>query len=130
VLLREGKLDEIEPSIRSSDLVFWRFFGFARQHPPKQEIDRQLAELKAAELPFRDGEPPFFDAEILTALGYKKDALDLLRLSIERHYCAYPALDNDPLFASIRSTPEFQQIRQTAIQCQQSFLRWRVENAP
>jgi TolB-like protein/Flp pilus assembly protein TadD len=130
LLLREGKLDDIDRNIRASDALSWRIFLAVRQHRPKEEIDRQLAELKAADVPLQDGEPPFFDAEILAGLGFKKDALELLRHSVDRHYCAYPSLDNDPVFASIRSTPEFQQIRQTAIQCQQSFLRWRVQNAP
>jgi len=130
VLLHEGKLDEIVRGARSSDAGFVHFLVAVRQHHPKQEIDLQLARLKAADGSFRDGEPAYFDAELVAAAGFKKDALDVLRLSVDRHYCAYPALDNDPLFASIRSTPEFQQIRQAAIQCQQSFLRWRAENAP
>jgi len=130
LLLHKGKLDEIERSTRSSDLPFWALFTAVGQHRPKQEIERQVAQLKSAEAAFQDGEPPYFNAEILAALGFKKDALDLLKLSVDRHYCAYPALENDPLFAAIRSTPEFQQIRQAAIQCQQSFLQWRAQNAP
>jgi hypothetical protein len=54
----------------------------------------------------------------------------MLRIAVSRHYCSYPAMDNDPLLARIRTTPEFQQIRQAAIQCQQSFLNWRAQNAP
>jgi eukaryotic-like serine/threonine-protein kinase len=130
LLLHEGKLDEVVRALQSSDPGSFALFRSLREGRPRQEIERQLAQLKAAEMTLRDGEPPFFDAENVAALGFKKDALDLLRLSVDRHYCAYPALDNDPLFASIRSTPEFQQIRQSAIQCQQNFLRWRVENAP
>jgi eukaryotic-like serine/threonine-protein kinase len=130
LLLHEGKLDEALRALRSSDLGSFALLRSLREGRPRQEIERQLNQFKATGMTLRDGEPPFFDAENVAAFGFKKDALDLLRLSVDRHYCAYPALDNDPLFASIRSTPEFQQIRQSAIQCQQSFLRWRVENAP
>ena len=79
---------------------------------------------------FRDGEPPYFYAEITAAIGFDQGTLEMLRTAVNRHYCSYPALDNDPLFAGLRGTPEFQQIRQAAIQCQQSFLQWRAQNAP
>ena len=129
ILLREGKLEELERSIRPSDRN-WQPFLAARKGAPKQEIDRAAAAEKAAELGVRDGEPPFFEAEKEVAMGRDQDALELLRIAVDRHYCSYPAMDEDPLFAKIRSTSEFQQIRKAAIQCQQSFLQWRAQNAP
>lgn len=129
MLLREGRIDELQRSIRPSDRN-WQLFLAARNGAPKQEIDRQVALGKAIELGLRDGEPPFFEAEMSAAMGRDQDALDLLRLSVDRHYCAYPALDSDPLFTRMRGNPQFQQIRQSAIQCQQSFLNWRAQNAP
>jgi hypothetical protein len=34
-------------------------------------------------------------------------------------------MDKDPLFDPIRQRPEFAEVRQTAIQCQQKFLSHR-----
>ncbi len=129
LLLREGKLDQIERSIKPSDRN-WHLFLVVHRRASKQEIDREFAQMKATEMGFRDGEPPYFEAQIAAATGLDKGALEMLRMSVDRHYCSYPALDSDPLFARIRGTPEFQQIRQSAIQCQQSFLQWRAQNAP
>jgi TolB-like protein len=125
VLLREGKFDEAEKGIRDSDRAFWRLLS-----TPKADIQREYTRLKTVEMGFRDGEVPYFYAEIAAAIGFDRGALEMLRTAVNRHYCSYPALDNDPLFAGIRATPEFQQIRQSAIQCQQSFLQWRAQNAP
>ena len=54
----------------------------------------------------------------------------MLRKSIDGNFCASPDLDLDPVFNRIRATPEFQKIRQDAIQCQERFLQWRAQNAP
>jgi hypothetical protein len=49
--------------------------------------------------------------ETLGAGGDIDPQRTFLRLAVQRNYCVYPALDLDPIFAPIRSTPEFQQIR-------------------
>ncbi|MDQ6802104.1 MAG: protein kinase [Acidobacteriota bacterium] len=130
VLLHEGKDAEVERSVRASDPPSLQMFVAARHRRPKADIDREFARLKAFEMGFRDGENPYFNAGPLVAVRLDKEALEMLRLAVDRHYCSYPAIDNDPLLARIRTTPEFQQIRKAAIQCQQSFLSWRAQNAP
>ena len=72
----------------------------------------------------------YFTAEMVAFVGEPELALRLMRRSVEMNLCPYPAIDTDPAFAGIRDRPEFRQIRQTAIQCQQRFLHWRAQNAP
>src|SRR5262249_1432461 len=130
LLLHEGKFDEVERSVRPSDPPSLQLFVAARQRKPMPDIERDFAQLKATEMALRDGETPYFFTGALAAAGLDKHALEMLRIAVNRHYCAYPALDNDPLFARIRGTPEFRDIRQAAIQCQRSFVQWRAQNAP
>jgi len=37
-------------------------------------------------------------------------------------------MDNDPLFAQLRHTAEFQQIRAAGIDCQKKFLAYRAQH--
>jgi hypothetical protein len=41
---------------------------------------------------------------------------------VQGNFIAYPAVDNDPLWNGLRSTPEFAAIRQQAIERQKKFL--------
>ena len=52
-------------------------------------------------------------------------ALRLLKSGVEGKYCAYTALQNDPLLAKLRGTPEFSEILSTAKKCQSDFLAQR-----
>lgn len=46
----------------------------------------------------------------------------LLKGAIEANYCAYSALQSDPLLAKLRATPDFGQLLLEAKACQQRFL--------
>ena len=41
------------------------------------------------------------------------------------NYCSYPAMDSDPMFANLRSQPQYAEIRAAAMQSQQNFLNAR-----
>jgi hypothetical protein len=47
----------------------------------------------------------------------------ILRRAIDRGYCAYPALDRDPLFGPLRNCPEYSAIRAQAMQCHEHFVQ-------
>ena len=97
---------------------------------PQKDIDKLAASITNQMMPFRDGEPIYFTSEIVAIAGGKDDALRLLGRAIDLSYCSYTAMDLDPAFDSIRATPEFRQIRQRAIDCQQRFVQFRAQNAP
>lgn len=69
----------------------------------------------------RDSEPKYIDATLLAFCGQPQVALRLLRRAVEQNYCSYPAMDNDPLFASIHNTTEFAAIRSAGMECQEKF---------
>jgi hypothetical protein len=54
-------------------------------------------------------------------------ALRLLKASIDANYCAYVALQKDPLLNNLRSSPEFPQLLSAAKQCQDKFLAERAQ---
>lgn len=56
-------------------------------------------------------------------------ALRSLRNAVEHNYCAYTALQTDPLLAKLRGTPEFNQLLSSAKDCQNRFLAERTPSA-
>ncbi|MBZ5573667.1 MAG: protein kinase [Acidobacteriia bacterium] len=78
----------------------------------------------------RDPENAYVDARMQAVCRQNVTALRVLRRAVEGGYCAYPVMDNDPLFSHIRNTPEFGEIRKLGMECQAKFLRHREERAP
>jgi TolB-like protein/tetratricopeptide (TPR) repeat protein len=68
-----------------------------------------------------DPEPLYFWASDLAYCGHTRPALQLLRESIRRNYCA-PAIETDPTFAAIRKTSEFGELVVAAQACRSRFL--------
>jgi serine/threonine protein kinase/tetratricopeptide (TPR) repeat protein len=92
---------------------------------------RELAVAATEEtLRLRDGEPMYVTADMVAFVGEPELALRLLRRAVEMNFYPYPAMDTDPAFAGMRDTPEFRQIRQTAIDNQARFLRFRAQLPP
>jgi hypothetical protein len=79
--------------------------------------DRELTELLARP----DPERLYFTASDLAYCGHTKPALRLLDEAVRRNYCAYPAAETDPTFASVRGTAEFAQILQAGRACRERF---------
>jgi DNA-binding winged helix-turn-helix (wHTH) protein/TolB-like protein len=96
-------------------------------HAPEAEIRRAAGELEAEPRSLRDPEMLYFNASVLSFCEQSDAALRQLRKAITGNYCSYPAMDKDPLFDPIRQRPEFAELRQAAIQCQQSFLAHRQQ---
>ena len=63
----------------------------------------------------------------MAACGKQDIAVRLVKSAIEGRYCAYAALQTDPLMASLRSAPEFGQLLSAAKECQNNFLAERAQ---
>jgi serine/threonine protein kinase len=72
-------------------------------------------------LTLRDSEPLYFFAGDFANCGDSAAALRLLRESIPRNYCAAVAIEADPMFASIRNTPEYAELLEAARACRDRF---------
>jgi TolB-like protein len=69
-----------------------------------------------------DPENRYWDAALMATCGKKDIALRLIKSAIDGHYCAYTALQKDPLVATLRDSPEFKQLLTAAKECQNNFI--------
>jgi hypothetical protein len=93
-------------------------------------MERIAHQVEIAALADTDSEPQYFHGVLMVFCGQPEIASRLLKSAIERNYCAYSALQNDPLLVKFRGTPEFAQLLSLAKQCEEKFLKERNEKAP
>jgi eukaryotic-like serine/threonine-protein kinase len=132
-LLREGKLSPARENLhRFSSNPFYdgEFLEACLQPKPPPDFDKIAHQVEVAVLAESDPEPQYFRGALMAFCGQEDIALRLLKTSIERNYCAYSALQSDPLLAKLRGTAEFDQLLSAAKQCQDRFLKERNEKAP
>jgi tetratricopeptide (TPR) repeat protein len=72
-----------------------------------------------------DPEITWDTAALLSYCGEPERAVRLTRSAIAHNFCGYPLIERDPLLASVRSRPEYSELRASAIACQQNFLKFR-----
>jgi tetratricopeptide (TPR) repeat protein len=125
VLLREGKEKEAL-TIGRPHIGAWTSYDMllaCAAHKPAGEI----ATLATRIQPEDDPETNYFAASHLAYCGQTAAAFDLLKRTVKANYCAYPAMDTDPMFASIRTQPEYPEIRAAGKACQDNFLAGRMK---
>jgi len=133
VLLRAGKIDEAEQAIKDvPDLPIW-FKPLLSQCVQNggvatgQNID---AKTESALLGLRDPELLYYQGSLMAFCGNQNLAVRLIATAIQHNYCAYSALELDPLLASLRGTAEFRRLQEAATKCQQDFLVARTRKNP
>jgi hypothetical protein len=92
-------------------------------------VDNIARELAPKILASPDPENRYMAAPTFAFCGQKDIALRLLKSAVTGHYCAYNAMQNEPLFAPLRSSPEFAQLLSAAKQCRDDFLAERSQAA-
>jgi serine/threonine protein kinase/tetratricopeptide (TPR) repeat protein len=131
ILLREGKVAEAReavkhmPSNPRSSRDLWEACLHLR---PSSELDRiaQDAETKQPSDP--DPEVWYYKGALLGYCGKEQAALHMLHRAVHQNYCAYTALQTDPLLVKIRRTPGFSELLSAAKECQDKFLAQRDQN--
>ncbi|MBZ5679267.1 MAG: winged helix-turn-helix domain-containing protein [Acidobacteriia bacterium] len=123
ILVREGKGSEAL-QIGAPHIPDWESYNMLLacvQHKPAQEISSLAKAVKSSD----DPEVNYFFAAHLAYCGQSDAALRMLKLAIQGKHCSYPAMDTDPLFASLRSNPKFAEVHSSAVECQNDFLAKR-----
>jgi hypothetical protein len=95
--------------------------------PPS--LDRIAQKAEATALAGTDAEPRYFVGSVLAYCGQKEAATRLLKSAIEHNFCAYTALQTDPLFVKLRGT-EFNKLLSAAKECQNRFLAQQHKVCP
>jgi TolB-like protein/tRNA A-37 threonylcarbamoyl transferase component Bud32/Tfp pilus assembly protein PilF len=130
-LMRQGKHEEARGVARGLGMELGsRLVRACLEKRPRAETDATAAAEAAGLMAVRDSELKFYAAESLAHCGYPDLSLRLLRKAVQENYCAFPAMERDPLLASVRGTAEFAEIRKMGIDCQKRFLSHRDAAKP
>jgi serine/threonine protein kinase len=131
-LLSEGKLSEAHEAFQKlpADVKRVKFLQVCSALPsptqsPSEELNRVAREIEPEMLANPDPENRYNSATDLAFCGQKEASLRLLRSAIEGRYCSYQGMQKDPLFSSLRSTSEFNQLLAASKKCQDDFLAER-----
>lgn len=134
IALRRQNNEAVLAELRAaSQSGFWAaddqltLFRACLNHVPEAELSKAVAKLEVDVLLPRDAELLYQNAEDQAFCGRGDAALKQLTNAIKGQHCSYPAMDEDPLFNGIRQRPEFAELRQAGIQCQQDFLKHREQ---
>ena len=132
VLLGQGKVTEARQAIQKaseSPLVGRDLLQtcFDPQRSSQCHTAAQKAETTA--LAGTDVEPRYSVGALLSYCGQKDASVRLLRNAIEHNYCAYTALQKDPLLVKLRRTSEFSGLLSSAKDCQNRFLAERDQSS-
>jgi tetratricopeptide (TPR) repeat protein len=95
-------------------------FACMQGRPPAE-----IAALTRGVAPTADGEENYLSAAHLSYCGQTDGAGEMLKRAIQSNYCSFPAMESDPLFASLRSTAAYAEIRAAGRACQDRFLAQR-----
>jgi eukaryotic-like serine/threonine-protein kinase len=128
--IRAGNLAQArEASLKLGDDVRDKILSSCLNHAPSGDVDNIAKELAPKILASPDPENRYMAAPSFAFCGQKDIALRMLKSAVTGHYCAYNAMQNEPLFAPLRSSPEFAQLLSTAKQCRDDFLAQRSQAA-
>jgi hypothetical protein len=125
MLARQGKAHEAL-QIGSPNIPGWKTYDMLLAHlagKPSSEVAALATSVRASD----DPELNYFAAAHLAYCGQTRAAVDLLKRAIDGNYCSYPAMESDPLLATLRGMPEYGDIRAAGAACQQRFLTQRGE---
>lgn len=81
-----------------------------------------IAEREESYAAWGDPETLYWYAALMADCGFPEVSLRFLELSIDRTYCVAAALDNDPLWETIRTDPRFLVQRQRSRECHERFM--------
>jgi tetratricopeptide (TPR) repeat protein len=122
-LLREGKLEEVKKTIKRLPLnvsVDRELLEACLQPNAGARLDRIASQTEPAVFSDPDPENWYLEGAIMTFCGKKEIAFRMLGRAIQHNYCAYSALQSDPLLAKLREVPEFTRLLSAAKQCQKA----------
>lgn len=132
ILLGQGKLAEAREAIQKaseSPLMGRDLIQACLDPQQSSQCDRASQKIEAAALAGVDVEPRYSAGALLSYCGQKAAALRLLKNAVEQNYCAYTALQTDPLLVKLRGTPEFDELLAAAKECRNRFLAQRDQTS-
>jgi len=133
ILLRQGKVAEARQAaakMSSSPAQHAAILQACLSADRTTKLSQALHAAEAELLAERDPETRYYQAAVLAYCGQPDLAVRLLHSAIGSNYCAYEALNADPLLAKLRPLPIFPPVRSEANECRQRFLAERSQLRP
>jgi serine/threonine protein kinase/tetratricopeptide (TPR) repeat protein len=129
IYVREGKLAQAREEINPADDPHYvQMMTACLDGSPPASTAKAAHEIWDEALADPDPEVRYWAAPDFIVCGHPDLTLGMLKSAIVTgHYCAYDGLRNDSVFASLRGTPEFNQLLSAAKQCQAGFLAERSQ---
>jgi serine/threonine protein kinase/TolB-like protein/Tfp pilus assembly protein PilF len=125
VLMREGRMKEAREAAEkmSTNPTWMREFLIGCLNKAPAEAVHSLAQRAQDDLLWeQDSELKYYQGALLAQCGEKKIAYSFLRKAVEQKYCAYQALQADPLLAGVQGDSDFREIVRSAQECQKTFM--------
>ena len=125
VLLREGRMKEAREAAEkmTTSATWMREFLLNCLNKAPSEAIHSLAERAQDDLLWeQDSELKYYQGTVLAQCGEKKVGYAFLRKAVEQKYCAYQALQADPLLSGVQGDAEFREIVAAAGECQKKFM--------
>jgi eukaryotic-like serine/threonine-protein kinase len=124
LLLREGKLAEAREAVKkmSTNPQDFRDLLQACLMGPSAELERLARVAETAPQTEVDSESNYDQGAIFAYCGKRNAALHMLGMAIKQNYCAYMALQTDPLFVKLRGSTEFNGLLSAAKECQNRIV--------
>jgi len=125
VLMREGRMKEARESSEkmTTNPTWMREFILGCLNKAPSEAIHSLAQRAQDDLLWeQDSELKYYQGAVLAQCGETKIAYGFLRKAVEQKYCAYQALQSDPLLSGVQGDADFRKIVQSAQDCQKKFV--------
>ncbi len=127
ILWRESKIAEAREAAQNLPSEQHQIIRICTEHTlpaesASPELDQVIHELEPQVAGNPDPENRYVFATTVAFCGAKASALRMLKTVIDAHYCAYTALQRDPLLVPLRNAPEYAQLLSAAKQCRDNFL--------
>jgi serine/threonine protein kinase/tetratricopeptide (TPR) repeat protein len=124
-LLREGKLEEARQAVRRVPINardHREFLEACLQPASGADLGKLATKTETAVLAEPDPEKWYQEGAIMAFCDKKDIALGMIGRAIQQNYCAYSALQSDPLLGKVRAIAGFGQLLSAARACQNNAL--------
>ena len=124
LLLSAGKTEEAIASLKAASdntLPFQEGLLLEACTRGADKLEATIQQLEVITLEYNDSETDASTAGLFAFCGLLDEAVALLERAIESHYCSYPAIETDPVWANLRADPRYPAILESGIACHQRF---------
>jgi serine/threonine protein kinase len=124
--IRDGQLAKAREIAQNFPDAGWSRFTIAcMDNPSSPDAVKQARESAAFITADPDPEVRYVVAADILFCGQKELTMNMLKSSVDHHFCAYTGLQNDSSWKPLRGMPEFAELVSAAKKCRDDFMAAR-----